>query len=140
MRALLSLITVAACFLHLGLDCGAHHGHEFGGSHGSIPISLNSQAADLGHSLGPHHTPADSEAPSHPEGSHDDGHEGHCNLLMTGTTRVLVQDTQVAALPPVFLDAVVAQTATVSVNWMRDTGDYLQLPVRLHLLHQILLI
>ena len=134
MRQLISLITTAAFLLHLGLGCGAHHAHAAGATACALPTL----PADHGHCPGHDHSVPDSETPEHP-GSHDDCHETHCTFLVAGKTTV-VPDTLVTALPPVAFDTVLAQTASSSANWLRDTGDHLRLPVRLHLFHQVLLI
>ena len=139
MRPLTSLITAAAFLLHLGLGCGAHH------EHGATRILCTQSVAPIkapchhGHSHEDERSSPDSDAPEHPGESHDDCHETHCTFLVTGKTTVL-PDTLVTALPSIVLDAAVTRTASSSVNWMRDTGDHLHLPVRLHLFNQVLLI
>lgn len=104
-----------------------------------IPNSKADAATDHGHSHGHDHSVPDSNAPGRPGDSHDDCHQNHCTFLVTGKTTI-VPDTLVTALPPVAHAAVVAQRASSSASWICDTGDHLQLPVRLHLFNQVLLI
>ena len=140
MRPLISLITAAAVLLHLGLGCCAHHTHASAGNECVIPASLADAAADHGHTHGHDHSVPDSNAPECPSDSHDGCHESHCSFLVTGKTTIAL-DTLVTALTPSTLDTVFPQAGTSSsTDWVSDTGDHLRLPVRLHLLNQVLLI
>lgn len=139
MRPLVSLISVAAFLLHMSLGCCAHHSHA--GEEGlcafrSIPTQT---VADHGHTHGHDHSTPESEVPQQPKDSHDDCHESHCSFLVSGKMTV-DPDTLETALPPLALDAVVAQSAAISPGWKRDTGNHLRLSVRLHLFNQVLLI
>lgn len=140
MRPFVSLITAAAILLHLGLGCCSHHTHASGGNECVILTSLADTAADHGHSHGHDHPVPDSNAPECPGDSHNDCHESHCTFLVTGKTTIVLA-TLVVALTPSALDDVIAQAgSSSSTDWIRDTGDHLRLPVRLHLLLQVLLI
>ena len=139
MRPFVAFLTAVAFLLHLGLGCCAHHTHGSGGNERAIPTPQADATAEHGHSHGHDHSVPDSNAPECPGDSHDDCHQNHCSFLVTGKTTV-TPDTLVTALPPAAHDAVVAQRASSSANWIRDTGDHLQLPVRLHLFNQVLLI
>lgn len=139
MRPFVAFLTAVAFLLHLGLGCCAHHTHGSGGTERVVPTPQADVATHHGHSHGHDHSVPDSNAPEHPGDSHSDCHQNHCTFLVTGKTTI-VPDTLVTALPPVAHAAVVAQRASSSANWIRDTGDHLQLPVRLHLLKQVMLI
>ena len=138
MRPVISLITAAACLLHFGLGCCAHHAHagddhvcECSVSHGQDEDHCHSHEHD-------HDTPADT-TPDEPADHHGDCHETHCTFLVTGKTTIAPE---LLSAPLLFatLDAVVATADSTPAIWQRDTGDPLWLPVRLHLLHQVLLI
>ncbi|MFN0018608.1 MAG: hypothetical protein ACKVP0_10135 [Pirellulaceae bacterium] len=137
MRPFISLITLAACLLHFGLGCCAHHAHAADSAKCEVLFSTVDHTGH-GHSHGHEHSVPDSETP-HPGGSHNDCHDSHCNLLATGKTTIIL-DTLIAALPMAVLDTVVGQVSSSSLTWIRDTGDHLRLPVRLHLFNQVLLI
>jgi hypothetical protein len=141
MRPLVSLISVAAFLLHLGLGCCAHHAHGGGEGPCEFRTSSTESGANHGHSHdhSHDHSAPDSNSPEHPGDSHNDCHESHCFFLVSGKTTVH-PDTLIAALPPLTLDASIKQSVVPSANWRRDTGDHLQLPVRLHLFHQVMLI
>jgi hypothetical protein len=141
MRAAISITTAAAVWLHMLLGCCAHHDHASAASLSDLATFPAAEVADHGHSQGHDHNHGvpQSDLPQQPGGSHDDCHKSHCDFLVTGST-IIVLDTLVAALPGVAYEHVVAQFKSSSANWMRDTGDHLRLPVRLHLFHQVLLI
>ena len=139
MRPFVSFLTAVTFVLHLGLGCCAHHTHGSGGNERAIPTPPADVVTHHGHSHGHDHSVPDSNAPEHPGDSHSDCHQNHCTFLVTGKTTI-VPDTLVAALLAATPDAVVAQISSSSANWIRDTGDHLQLPVRLHLLKQVMLI
>ena len=139
MRPFVSFLTAVTFVLHLGLGCCAHHTHGSGGNERAIPTPPADVVTHHGHSHGHDHSVPDSNAPEHPGDSPSDCHQCHCTFLVTGKTTV-VADTLVMALPAATRDEVVAQISSSSANWIRDTGDHLRLPVRLHLFNQVLLI
>jgi len=138
MRPAISLLTAAAVWVHLLLGCCSHHAHGAAEDH-CISLDVELLAAEHhGHSHGHEHpTPEPRESPT-PGQHHNDCHESHCSFVLAAKTKVS-PDTLVVALG-VAAQNVSPQVATTSSNWRRDTGDHLQLPVRLHLFNRVLLI
>jgi hypothetical protein len=138
MRRIVSLITASALLLHVWLGCCAHHVH----ADQSPPNALDPHGHAAGahdHSHGHAHPAADSESSQHRADPSDDCQEGDCAFLVAGKT-VVIFDVLVAPLPEFASDARIESAASSSVQAIDDPDDRQRLPVRLHLLHQLLLI
>ena len=136
MRSLITLITAAAFLLHFTLGCCAHHAHAAEGA----ACSGHGIVADHDHEGHDHdsqepceQSPGDRECP----GEHCN--DGHCVFMADGKT-VEVQDSFNAVLP--LFVAEPASNAPISgiAAAAIDSGGLIALPVRTHLLNQILLI
>jgi hypothetical protein len=149
MRLLVTLIAVAAFWLHMLLGCCAHHSHAATGKICALASTSADDAIDHGHTHGHEHEAtgdgaSDAHAPQHsdePCGDHphNDCHETHCSFIAAGKT-IIALDLLVVDLPTLASDAAIAQAAAASYRWIGDSGDHSRLPVRLHLFHQVLLI
>lgn len=137
MRAIVALISAAAFLLHLGLGCCEHHSHALEGTRGRQLISH--VANDHGHLHDPGSLPARPETPQHPGDSHDDCHESHSTFVLAGNPPI-VKVLSSESTPPVRVDLIAPPGASLSTNWLVETGDLLPLSVRLHLMNQVMLI
>ncbi len=138
MRPAISLLTAAAVWVHLLLGCCSHHAHGADGNSFTFHHAEPLAAEGHGHSHDHEHSGPESEEPQCPDNHHEDCHESHCTFLLAGKTTVAA-DSMVAPLPAA-ADLAIPQTASSASTWLRDTGDHLRLPVRLHLFYQVLLI
>jgi hypothetical protein len=140
MRPAISLLTAVTFWVHFVLGPCAHHAH---GTEGPISLSQHEPASAAhhghSHSHSHEHSAPVSEKPRSPCSHHDDSHETHSSFLLSGKSTVPA-DTAVAPLTMAIAKTVVPQAVSSSSIWLRDTGDHLRLPVRLHLLHQVWLI
>jgi hypothetical protein len=136
MNAILSILTAAALFIHAAMGCCWHHTHHCG--HGDATTAGVSQPVQCCK----HHHPAQhGKQPADPCKCKVECH-GVCIYLPTQKThidapRIVIPFNHVAVIPAL------ADTHHLSAPFRLDgTGGALESepPLRLHLLHQILLI
>jgi hypothetical protein len=140
MRNLISVVTAAAFLFHLGVGCCVHHAHAAGTEQTECAQAVSS-CFPLGHNKDAHQTDAD--PPVRPcEHSDPDGdtcHAGHCVFLTAVkiTLSKLSATTWMAAVVPVNASKVIP-LPFLSLDSVSQASP--PLPVRLHLLHQQLLL
>jgi hypothetical protein len=133
MRSIVTLATAAAVVLHALLGCCAHHAHAVEASEDQ-PTSRICSHAHHDHEHGPvseQPGPTDSD-PETPCG------DAECAFLLAGKLVVDGADCY-ATLPVGFIGPASANTSTLAATIAVDSGGPVPTPVRLHLLHQILL-
>lgn len=130
MARLWRLVTAAFFVTHLMLGCCAHHSHAAEGQ--SLPLASHGAVLADGQCIEGHDGPAD---PSHRGPS--DCRGGSCSFLRPSPT---VADSPIHSLPAVCVPLLHAQSlGKVRAEQQPATGGAL-LSVRLHLVHQVLLI
>jgi len=138
MRLIVTLIAATAFMLHFLWGCCAHHVHADDGV-----ASLNpAQAADHCHSSSGHEmpdpcgqVPDDSDSPC--PGQHTS--DCDCTFIAAGKT-VVAKAGLTAALPLAIAEASPLGSANSLAAAALDSGGLIKLPVRIHLLHQVMLI
>ena len=136
MRPFISLITLAACLLHFGLGCCAHHAHAFDGDDCGSHVHL---ASDCSHHDDDHEDQSQGLGSSEtPDAPADNCNEGQCVFLVGAKTAPAkeVPQQQTWALVPE-LSAIT--DASVFASSPSHPEERPVLPKRLHLLHQIFL-
>lgn len=136
MRAFLATLTAVLLFAHAVLGCCAHHLHACGESHGSIAVGSGNHRHS--NSCGDH-SAGTPDRTGHEHQGQDDCQGSTCDFGRPANDRYAKSGDafcQLVALPPF---AVVP--ALVGCQLEHDlTATCVLPPVRLHLVHQVLLI
>lgn len=135
MRSIVSLITAFAFLLHLWLGCCAHHGHATEGQTCHLHAAEGASHDHAGHD---HGTDSSSEdEPGKSPGPAERCEGSPCVFLKAAQSEV-AKRAPTAILPVVASDFAASLSAAPSPSLI-DTGGGNELPVRLHLFHQVLL-
>lgn len=134
LRASVSALTVALLLVHAVLGCCAHHEHACGQTHGQLALIGEHVCADPIH-----------EHPAVTHGRSCHHHEGPDDCLGSKCDLGRPQDEQVgkSAILVADLTGAVSEAAQGTMGGRLDRApgaNDVWLPVRLHLVHQVLLI
>lgn len=137
LRYIISLATVAAFVLHMVLGCCFHHVHS-------------TQRADCGHSTAAAGAHSHAGHDHHAAASTSDipaqcpAPQEHCTgeqCVFITAVNFSLMDLTAPAFLPVFADETMETELVLypnAIDW--DIGDLVLSPIRLHLLHQVMLI
>jgi hypothetical protein len=138
LRSLLASVTAVMLFTHAVLGCCAHHIHACGDAHGSVALGGSQNHCSL--SCGDHSAESSGQADhEHQQPGQDDCQGSRCDFGRPTNDREAdsghVWCQSVAVL---LSDAMLGLAGSQVDHHLRTTG--ILLPVRLHLVHQVLLI
>jgi len=141
-RTIVCLTTALAFAFHMGIGCCSHHGHAEDDQtvqhqHDAHELATHSH----GHSHAHHdhaNTEESSESPTPDSCPHDQCEGGKC--VFVSISKVDLSQLTHASLPVISLNELLGTLSANTLSPEIDSGGPPKLPLRLHLLHQVMLI
>lgn len=145
-RRIVCLTTALAFALHLGMGCCAHHAHGDDDQACQHPRDIDHDAHELaasghGHSHAHHDHACTEESPATPSPDscpHSECEGGKC--VFVTINKVDLSELTKVSLPAIVLNELLVTLSANALAQECDSGGPPKLPVRLHLLQQVLLI
>jgi hypothetical protein len=147
LRTIVCLTTALAFALHMGMGCCSHHAHaddDHACQHHHAPADHDShELANSGHHHShAHHdhanTEESSETPTHDSCPHGRCQGGKC--VFVSINKVDLSQLTNVSLPVISLNELLVMLSANTLAQECDSGGPPELPIRLHLLHQVMLI
>jgi hypothetical protein len=135
LRSFLTYLTAVMLFAHALLGCCSHHVHACGQTHDQVSWMGGNRCVDEAHE----HSPGSPERSGHKHQGNDDCRGSKCDLGRPADEQVAkshLVSSQLMALPPSLAD----QASACGHLGENLSADGILLPVRLHLVNQVLLI